>query len=99
MFNFNKIEKKAAEYKRKKIILEELQKEVEALKDDLINTILTAGEVDQEKPNKGKLTAGLYKLSCFPRVNRYGKAGYLDFLKEQAPDMVGESETITLKVS
>ena len=99
MFNFNKIEKKAAEYKRKKIILEELQAEVEALKEELIGEILKSGEVDPEKPTKGKLTAGLYKISCFPRVDRYGKAGYLDFLKNNAPNLVGESETITLKVS
>ena len=96
---FNNIERKAKKYKELKAAAEKLQKEIEALRQELISLILTEGETDPHDPKKGKLTAGLYKLSTYVQHRRDIVSGVLDDIQDYNPDWIQYIDSQMLRVS
>ena len=103
---FNSLEKKALAYKKLKDIekeaetrLEAAKAERKALESEIIDIILSQGEVNPDKPGSGKLKAGRFNLSTW-LVNKFQPgSGSTEYLKTHAPDLLTPVQYAQLRVS
>ena len=96
---FNSLEKKALEYKELQQQENTIKARREALKDEIINIVLSEGTLDPEKEGSAKMQAGKFKLST-RIINKLAPGkGSTDFLKDHAPDLLTPVSYADLRIS
>ena len=96
---FNKLEKKALEYKELQQQETAIKARREALKDEIINIVLSEGDRNPEKEGSAKMQAGKFKLSTWIVKKLVPGKGSSDFLKDHAPDLLTPVSYADLRIS